>query len=93
MFICEERALILRHQGETLRIETWGRDALRIRATMYPRFTGDNHALSEKTEVLAAKIRISEDESEASIRNGRIMVTVNRQGVMKFFRDDQVIFQ
>lgn len=93
MFICEERALTLRHQGETLRIETWGRNALRIRATMYPRFSGENWALSEKTENCRAEIRIAEDESTAEIRSGRISVIVNRQGVMKFLKDDKVIFQ
>ena len=93
MFICEERALFVRHQGETLRIEPWGKDSLRIRATMYPRFSGENWALSEKVTSLPADISVSEDGSTAEIRNGRISIVVNAQSVMKVLKDGRVIFQ
>ncbi len=93
MFICEERALFVRHQGETLRIEPWGKDSLRIRATMYPRFSGENWALTEKVANLPAEISVSEDGSTAEIRNGRISVIVNAQSVMKVLKDGKVIFQ
>lgn len=93
MFICEERALFVRHQGETLRIEPWGKDSLRIRATMYPRFSGENWALSEKVTNYPADISVSEDGSTAEIRNGRISIVVNAHSVMKVLKDDKVIFQ
>ena len=93
MFICEERALFVRHQGETLRIEPWGKDSLRIRATMYPRFSGENWALSEKVTNYPAEISVSEDGSTAEIRNGRIRIVVNAQSVMKVLKDGKVIFQ
>ena len=35
----ENGALIVRQQNETLRIEAWGKDSLRVRATQYPEFT------------------------------------------------------
>ena len=47
-FIQENGALICKRQGETLRIEPWGRDALRVRATMFPDFSGQDWALTEK---------------------------------------------
>ncbi|MBQ3460127.1 MAG: glycoside hydrolase family 31 protein [Solobacterium sp.] len=93
MFICEERTLFVRHQGETLRIEPWGKDSLRIRATMYPRFSGENWALSEKVTNYPAEISVSEDGSTAEIRNGRIRIVVNAQSVMKVLKDGKVIFQ
>lgn len=93
MFVCEERALFVRHQGETLRIEPWGKDSLRIRATMYPRFSGENWALSEKVTSLPADISVSEDGSTAEIRNGRISIVVNARSVMKVLKDGRVIFQ
>lgn len=31
----EENSLVFRKGGETLRIEAWGPDALRVRAVMY----------------------------------------------------------
>lgn len=46
-FIQEQNALVCRRQGETLRIEAWGRDALRVRATMYPQLSGRDWALTE----------------------------------------------
>ena len=46
--------LIAQANGETLRIEPWGKDSLRVRATMLPEFSGKDWALTEvpeKTEV------------------------------------------
>ena len=36
IFQQEQNALIARKGGETLRIEAWGKDSLRVRATMFP---------------------------------------------------------
>ena len=58
IFLKEEKALIARRQGETLRIEAWGTDSLRVRATMYPEFTGQEWALTEKPSVSQPKIEI-----------------------------------
>ena len=55
IFLKEENALVAKRQGETLRIEAWGTDSLRVRATMYPQFTGNEWALTERvTSVLPA---------------------------------------
>ena len=40
-------ALVWTARGETLRIEPWGNDAVRVRCTRAPRFTGKNWALLE----------------------------------------------
>ncbi|MBQ9263168.1 MAG: glycoside hydrolase family 31 protein [Clostridia bacterium] len=98
-FLNQNGALVCRRQGETLRIEPWGQDALRIRATMYPTFTGNAWALTENVESPSAAIEFYEENQRegdgethaylaAKITNGRLSVTVNRSGVMTFYRDN-----
>ncbi len=43
-FITEKNALICKRQGETLRVEAWGENSLRVRATMLKDFTGNDWA-------------------------------------------------
>ena len=106
-FIQEGQALLCRRQGETLRIEPWGRDALRVRATMYPELTGRDWALTEAPEAPEASafaITLGEEQERegdglmysyptATVRNGRVSVTVNHVGVMTFYRDGKKILR
>lgn len=88
IFSNSNQALVIRHQGELLRIEAWGRDSLRVRATMYPDFTQRRWALSEEPSDNPDDVKIVIDEnSSASITNGRIQAQVNAAGVLSFFRD------
>ena len=97
-FMVHNGALVVRSSGETLRIEAWGSDSLRVRATMHPSFTDRDWALTEK--VAASKATVSIDEEKhwvgdgsidsrpiASITNGRIRATVNFRGIITFYRD------
>ncbi len=90
LFTQENNALIAKRQGETLRIETWGKDSFRVRSTMYPEFTGRDWALTEDADKPAPVIKTGEDENGicAEIVNGRIKATVNSAGVISFYRDD-----
>jgi len=83
-FIQQDQALICRRQGETLRIEPWGKDSLRVRATMYPDFCGRDWALTEQPAAQAGEIRFYEEKHRegdgsfrgypiASIANGRMI--------------------
>ena len=103
-FVAEGNALIARRGGETLRIEGWGRDSLRVRATMYPALTGENWALTETPQESTAEIRMLEESLRtgdgtmqayplASITNGRLKATVNHGGVITFWRDDRKILR
>ncbi len=47
-FTVEKNVLPASRRGEQLRIEPWGEDSLRVRATRYPTFTGNDWALGEK---------------------------------------------
>ncbi|MCR5830226.1 MAG: family 31 glucosidase [Lachnospiraceae bacterium] len=96
--------LICCRGGEKLEIRGWGRNSLRVRATMQKDFTGDDRALTEKPVSAEAVVVISEEEFKngdgsvskqpfATITNGRIKATVNFAGVISFYRDDRLILR
>ncbi|MBQ0042541.1 MAG: family 31 glucosidase [Lachnospiraceae bacterium] len=103
-FVNENGALVFYHQGETVRVEAWGKDSLRVRSTMLQEFTNCDWALTEKPDVTQGKVEtffrdnwvgdgtINQVEY-ASITNGRIRCEVNFVGVMSFFRDDKLILR
>ncbi len=74
-------------EGETMVIEPWGRDGLRVRATRGPEVLDTAWALTEPVNA-GATILIS--ESEAVIRNGRISARIHdlrtQRGRLQFFR-------
>ena len=52
----EGGALLCYHQGEKLRIEAWGKDSLRVRATKRMQFSGNEWALTEDVEKGSAQV-------------------------------------
>ncbi len=100
--IQDHGALVCRRQGETLRIEPWGRDSLRVRATMFPDLQHQDWALTETPEIPETVIETATEpwrEGDGSISqypyavitNGRISAKVNKSGVVTIFRDGKVI--
>ena len=82
-FQTKNGVLIAQANGETLRIEPWGKDSLRVRATMLPEFSGKDWALTEvpeKTEAKAEQFEVDHLEidgsmgkrTSASITNGKV---------------------
>ena len=103
-FQTENGVLIAQANGETLRIEPWGKDSLRVRATMLPGFFGKDWALTEvpeKTEAKAEQFEVDHLEidgsmgkrTSASITNGKIRAVVNFAGVITFYKEDQEILR
>ncbi len=103
-FIKDNSALVCFHEGEQLRIEPWGKDSLRVRATMQRSFSGNNWALTELAENGQTQIVIEEvdhwvgdgtiDKREhATIAYGRVKATVNHAGIISFFKDDKLILR
>ena len=97
-------ALIARNGYETLKIEPWGKDSLRVRAVQYDKWTGNDWALTEEPEKTEAEARIgSEDYWDGygeprpvpfgEIRNGRLRAEVNFAGVISFYRDKKLILR
>ncbi len=104
-FEIKENALIARKGGETLIIEPWGKDSLRVRSTMFNDVTGNNWALTENVKS-DAKPEIKtflidhwvgdgtiDKRENASITNGRIRCEVNFVGIVSFYRDDELILR
>lgn len=100
----ENGALVCRRLGEILRIEAWGKDAFRVRATMAPGFSGNDWALTESVEKCNTQIQIEEEDhwvgdgtidkrEIASITNGRLKAVVNFAGILSFYRDDKLILR
>lgn len=97
-------ALVCRHLGETVRIESWGKDALRVRASLSPALTENHWALTEPTAKCSATVAIEEEDhwvgdgtvdkkQIASITNGRIKAVVNFAGIISFYRDHELILR
>ena len=87
--------LLMNHQGEMLFVEPWGKDALRVRASRYPKFTGNNWALEEEVPQSGrqAVVEIDEQKNEAQITNGRLKMTINPNGILRFFKDGKKFLQ
>ena len=95
-FIEEEGRLILRRGTETVRIEPWGADSLRVRATRRAAFSGRDWALMEPTPPIKGVVTIETiDATEpwyrdrpdrqrtaqvARIQNGDIVAEVDEEG-------------
>jgi len=97
-------ALVCFHQGEILRIEAWGKDSLRIQATMLRQLTENQWALTEKVKKTKTSIDIEQEEhwvgdgtidkkEIATITNGRIKAVVNFAGILSIYRDDKLILR
>lgn len=82
--------LVARKQNETLVIEAWGNNALRVRSTMYPEILDRNWALM-KTNTNKAEIRL--EDGNAVITNGKLSARVNNAGVIAFYKDEKLLFQ
>ena len=103
-FQTKNGVLIAQVNGETLRIEPWGKDSLRVRATMLPEFSRKDWALIEvleKTEAKAEQFEVDHLEidgsmgkrTSASITNGKIRAVVNFAGVITFYKEEQEILR
>lgn len=102
----ENNAVIVKQQYETLRIEPWGKDSLRVRATKNNQFTNRSWALTEDVSAYddTAIIKISEKQEfedkgfkfafqTAEVSNGKIRIRINAAGVLTFYKDDKVILR
>ncbi len=93
-FSNENNVLKIKRQTEQLRIEAWGTDSLRIRATRYLNLTDRNWALTEPVPDIGKNAVITIDgKNSATITNGRLSVHVNAAGVLSFFRDGKMFLR
>lgn len=89
MFVKKSNALVFKKGNETLQIEPWGKDSLRVRSTLETKFTGNVWGLTEDVKKIAPKISVS--QHEASITNGKLTAKLNGNGVITFLKDGKQI--
>lgn len=92
-FYIDGQRLIRENCHETLCIEPWGENSLRVRATYLNEFTKENWALQEMPGSKAqAKIFIGEEKAE--ICNGKIKAQVLNDGKITFYNQrNQVLLE
>ena len=78
----QDNRLVYRYDGETLWIEPWGKDGLRIRAAKQSRMPEEDWALLPNS---AADAKIEIDADSASIANGRITAKILDCGKLFFY--------
>lgn len=88
-FTKSQNCLTAKQQNETILIEAWGTNALRVRVTRNPSFTNRDNALSKA--VSSADIRIT--DSDAVITNGKMSCLISVRGWMEFYKDGCLILK
>jgi alpha-D-xyloside xylohydrolase len=81
LFRAEAGSLLWQYDAEKVRIDAWGEDGLRVRATQRERFEEESWALLERGET-QAKIEIT--ENFARITNGKITAEMTNVGRITF---------
>lgn len=88
-----DNVLIARRRNETLLIEAWGTDSLRVRATEYMEFTGRSWALSEAVDANPSVAVSIDGQDSATITNGRLSARVSSSGMLTFYRDGELLLK
>ena len=104
MFFEKEGSLYYQYDNETVRIDAWGKNAVRVRATKNREFILKNWALDEerRTDGLVevntdcrgggkvyANMYSGKDLSEGRLRNGKVTAVVNADGVLAFYNEEK----
>lgn len=80
MFTQDANRLTYTYDHETLTLEPWGPNALRIRATKCAAMPSEAWALDEPVPSLTPAIEIAADAQTATITNGLVRATLSRRG-------------
>ncbi|MDR2932087.1 MAG: glycoside hydrolase family 31 protein [Oscillospiraceae bacterium] len=82
MLSTQNGALLFHMDAETMIIEAWGRDSLRVRATKLPEIPTTEWALIQPKQEVKATVTIF--DGYAVIENGKIKATVDKSGKIFF---------
>ncbi|HVU35608.1 MAG TPA: glycoside hydrolase family 31 protein [Opitutaceae bacterium] len=86
LFRREGSRLIWNLRGQTLWLEPWGADCIRVRATMAAEMPQRDWSLLPSP---TAKTQIANEERSARMVNGRLTATVDDTGRVRFFRSGE----
>lgn len=84
-FLRTEKVIEWQRRGETLRVEAWGANSLRVRATKNPTLRDEPGALLDAPA--AAGATVTRTATGATIRNGKLAAEVDENGLISFRRD------
>lgn len=94
MFLKERDRLIRKFDNETIWIEPWGDNSLRVRATLLPEMPDNKWALLDRQEKENDNLKIEIKNNEALIKNGNISATFTLRGTIIFRNQkDEVILE
>lgn len=85
-FQVDGRRLVRRHRGETLWIEPWGLDSLRVRSTRNARIDDETDWALLPSDPAPALISVN--GQTAVVRNGRLEARIDERGWIEFVRED-----
>ncbi|MCQ2506469.1 MAG: family 31 glucosidase [Lachnospiraceae bacterium] len=88
----QENALMIKREYETIKIEAWGKNALRVRSTKNAEISDINWGLLD-TDSKDAKITIDEKKGEAFVENGKIKLWINPAGILSFYNEDKLVLR
>lgn len=89
----EDGKLIFENNGETLQIEAWGENSLRVRSRMMGEILDTDFSLLPSSSNTKAKIEINKETQTATIKNGKITASIVNQsrwetsGRISFFNE------
>lgn len=94
MFYKKDNCLIREFDNETVRIEPWGKDSFRVRATKNKDMSNDRWALTEEIEMIRVEIDIDSSNNQAFIKNGKISAEFSSRGHIIFRNEkDEIILE
>lgn len=91
LFHEQNNKLIFKKEHESITIESWGKDALRVKATLLNNINDDLFALEKVKTAINSKIIINEDSAE--ICNGKISAKINSIGQITFYKNNTPILK
>ena len=91
-FTIENGVLTFQNSGETLQVEAWGANSLRVRSRMMGEIIETDFALLPPIDKNKASLSIHEDNISASIQNGKIKAVIKQSwqggpGRISFYND------
>ena len=78
MLVESDGHLVYRYDAEQVWLESWGGNALRIRATKLPEMPSETWALQEKPDPTSSSTEIGKDQG--TITNGKIKAVISNRG-------------
>ena len=90
MFSVKSGRLYFSRRGETVCVYAQGKDGIRVQSTMNAAYDPVDWALTGAEQATPV---VSVEENCAELTNGRLKVTIDRLGKMRFFRDGELILE